>query len=89
MPCSPIKIGEVTAIICRGRGKRQPPCESCGRPSSRQCDYPFVVRDGKKTTCDRHLCNACARPVDALGPNIDFCPAHWNLYEKNGRKLAL
>ena len=88
MACRVVKIGDATGIICGGRGKRQPPCESCGRASSRQCDYP-VKRDGKQATCDRHLCNSCARPVDSLGENIDFCPAHWNLYEKNGKRLAV
>ena len=89
MACTPFKSGNVTGIICTGRQpRRKPPCDSCGRPSSHQCDYP-VKRNGKQETCDRHLCNSCARPVDALGQDIDFCPAHWSLYEKNGRKLAL
>jgi len=83
MACTPFKIGSVSGIICGGRQKRKP-CDSCGRPSSRQCDYPIT-----KGTCDRWLCEHCARPAEALGPNIDFCQAHWGLYEKNGRKLAL
>lgn len=68
--------GELTIACSRGRRKAAPPCAACGRPSTKQCDYPLR---GKKTgkTCDRHLCNACAVVVGSeSGDSVDFCKAH-------------
>jgi len=86
MSCTPFSLpGGGSGIICtRGRRKTKP-CDSCGNSSSRLCDYP-VTRNGKRETCDRELCSSCARP----GPqDTDFCPAHWRIYEANGKRLAL
>ena len=47
-----------------------PHCVECVRAAGKLCDFPV----GNDKTCDRHLCESCANNV---GPEIDYCKAHW------------
>lgn len=67
MPCSSIKVGGITAIVC-GRAKIHA-CSVCGEPSTRQCDWKI----DSYHTCDKHLCEKCTH---VPAPNKDLCPRH-------------
>lgn len=59
------------AIIC-GRGRKSsPPCVTCGKPSTRLCD--FTVTAHSTGTCDRAMCDQHSKNM-AL--NIDYCLVH-------------
>lgn len=67
MPCTPVNLVGITAIVCtRGRRLR---C-ICGAQPAFQCDAPTKRRSG---TCDRHLCARCATET---GPDKHLCPKH-------------
>jgi hypothetical protein len=71
--CDKVDMGNGDfAIICGGRHKRQPPCITCGHPSSKLCDFPVVV-NGKPRTCDKPICSRCAV---SKGPDVDWCQPH-------------
>lgn len=71
-------------IIC-GRGHRRKPCCSCGKPSSKLCDYPLRGRLSGKT-CDRPICDVCAVKIDPK-QDVDFCPTHAAMLDKGKLKL--
>ena len=70
MHCEPFRDeeGRVTGFVC-GPKPRAKPCAFCGRPSSRLCDGRWVV-DGKKTSCDKPICETHRV---ALPGNRDYC----------------
>jgi len=78
-PCRVVKMPDgSTAIVCsRGRSSGTP-CYVCGRPSSYLCDYP-VTRGGKPATCDKPMCARCRNNV---GPDRDYCNAHFRLWKE-------
>lgn len=55
-------------IVCRKR--ESPRCYSCGKPSTKLCDFPTGAGLG---TCDAQICDRCAVRV---APNTDYCPKH-------------
>ncbi len=66
--------GNVIGYARVQRMLRPRPCSSCKASTVHGvlCDAP-VTRDGKKGTCDRFCCRACAQHV---GRDRDLCPAH-------------
>lgn len=75
MPCDHVKLpGGGYAIVC-SRGRRPKRCSSCGRASSKLCDYPLRGEKAGKT-CDLPICDACATHVP---PDTDYCPPHARL----------
>jgi len=84
MPCEVKRgpTGSIDVIICR-RGQRSKPCASCGRPSTKLCDYPLTgSRIGE--TCSRPLCDACATTVGRKGgATIDYCRVHAERHAKS------
>jgi hypothetical protein len=77
MPCSRVRIGNATAIIC-GR-KRIRACVKCGAIADRECDWK--VAPGK--TCDAAICSSCAV---SPAPEKDLCPRHaeaWKIHPLN------
>ena len=79
MPCR--VSGNV--IIC-SRNERSKPCVSCGRPSSKLCDYPLRGANVGQT-CDRAICVKCTVHQE---PDFDFCPTHAAMLTPEG-KLVL
>jgi len=75
MPCQHVKIDGVSAIVCGPRTRRRK-C-ACGRPSSRLCDWK--IRGKKSGTCDKPLCDRCARQP---APEKDLCPEHAAEWDK-------
>jgi len=68
MPCTVIKSGDLTAIVCT-RGQRKPPrCRWCRKPGTLLCDGPARKGGG---TCDARICPDHATNV---GPDRDLCP---------------
>lgn len=65
-------MNEMIAIVCVRRAKSY--C-SCGRVSTKLCDFPLT---GPKTgkTCDRNICSSCAVNINR---NVDYCPTHAKL----------
>ena len=61
--------GRVTFFVC-GPKKRAKPCAFCGKTSTRLCDGKWVS-EGKKTSCDKPICEA-HRTV--LPGDRDYCP---------------
>ena len=77
MPCKTIFFeGKPVGFAC-SRGHQRQDCRICGMPSTKLCDYP--LKNGK--TCDMPL---CARHAHAVGPDMDYCPAH---FEMKGKAL--
>lgn len=77
MPCSRIRIGGVTAMICGS--KRIPACVKCGGIADRECDWKTAP--GK--TCDRPICSSCSVSPAA---DKDLCPHHaaaWANHPRN------
>lgn len=71
MTCRSVNLGNgAIAIVCN-RGERRPYC-GCGKPATRQCDYPLRGRKAGQT-CSAHLCDSCAVPS---GKDLDYCPPH-------------
>lgn len=70
MTCEIVKMKDGTPAILCSHTRRAPKCSVCGRPSSKQCDFPTRSRSG---TCDKFLCDKCAVP---FGDDTDFCPSH-------------
>lgn len=71
MTCTPVKLGNVTAIVCeRGssRGLRPILCR-CGANAVRLCDH---VENGR--TCSAPLCGSCTA---SPRPGVDLCPDHF------------
>lgn len=74
MPCYRLKSG---GFICGELGQH---CAECGAVSDALCDFP--VGDGK--TCDRPLCEYCAKQV---APDIHYCAGHhaeWQAFRDSG-----
>jgi hypothetical protein len=73
VPCTPVKIGGFTAIVCtRGQRKRR-----CSHPGCR--DWMVVLCDAKLEngkTCNKPLCRRHARHVE--GKDLDYCVSHGN-----------
>jgi hypothetical protein len=61
--------GKLVGVVCGMRRTKAKPCEFCGVPSTKQCD--FSVSDGK--TCDAYMCDRCSVSV---GENLDHCAGH-------------
>lgn len=73
MPCYRLRIsGKISGFICGDLGEH---CTECGCVSDVLCDYP--VGDGK--TCDRSLCEHCAKNV---GVDIDYCQGHFEMWRQ-------
>jgi hypothetical protein len=67
--------GPLTVFMCtRGRSK---PCATCGRPSTKLCDFPL----GNGKTCDAAICDGCATGV---GMGLDYCPKHKDMQPPQG-----
>ena len=76
MPCTPIKMGAITAIVCtRGRKAKVWRCGFCTLSGGFQCDWK--ISPGK--TCDVHLCPEHAKEV---APKKHLCPLHAEAYER-------
>lgn len=68
MPCHRITLPDGTFAIACTRGSRPARCQVCWqRPHTKLCDGE---REPGKT-CDKKLCDRCAKHV---GPNRDLCP---------------
>ena len=79
MACYPIydDKGERIGFMCGDFGSA---CVECGAVADNLCDYPV----GDNKTCDRLLCERCAKNVSV---NIDYCPGHfeeWKQFEQSG-----
>jgi hypothetical protein len=73
--CTEIKIGDVKAIVCRGRGRRKK-CHYCDGDEDFLCDFPVgKKRNGEKKDCDRSLCKNCTQK--GVSPGVDFCREHY------------
>lgn len=70
-------------IICT-RGARKY-CASCGRRSSKLCDFPLT---GPKAgqTCSKNLCDHCVVKVTVGGRVLDYCIPHYHLSSRQMRK---
>jgi hypothetical protein len=91
MRCEILTVDENTrAIVCSASHKRPHICDwNCPRISKYQCDFPVsVAANGKKTTCDRYLCDVHRNA--GVTPGVDFCPEHFDLakaaYERKLRR---
>ena len=72
MPCEHRNLGGGSfAIICT-RGNRQKPCQYCGHPSSKLCDFKLAGAKAGRT-CDVPMCEKCAMHIP---PDTDFCKSH-------------
>jgi hypothetical protein len=80
MPCTPFRSsdGRVSGWIC-SRGSMSKPCKSCGRRSTKLCDYKLSGSKSGKT-CDVPICDRCATSV---GKNLDLCPVHARMQKEN------
>lgn len=72
MVCRPIKIGNVTAIVCGPRSRRKR-C-GCGQPADLLCDWKVG-----RGTCDKPICTTHAEEV---AENKHLCPAHQVSYNE-------
>ncbi len=63
-------------VVCT-RGRRPAPCDTCGKPHVALCDYSLKTTPPR--TCDRKICAGCRKPMPG---DLDYCPAHWKLAEK-------
>jgi hypothetical protein len=71
MPCTPSKVGNLTAIACSPKQRRRNcSVRHCGERAPFLCDY---VAPGARKTCDKALCRHHAVNV---GPDRDYCPHH-------------
>lgn len=85
MACDKVPFEGGIMVICGGRRSRRR-CAICRRDwATAQCDHP-VLRNGRKGTCDLHICEQHRTPI---GPNADLCPAHSAQYELNGMRFAM
>lgn len=88
MPCEFVELGEgadkVTAIICT-RGQRRKRC-ACGKPATRECDYPKPTKRNANKTCDAALCVDCTTTV---GPDRDLCAEHERVVREAGCSAEL
>lgn len=71
MPCIPMKVGGISAIVCTGRGRQK--CCRCGAPANLVCDWK--VGNGK--TCDQPICTVHA---EEPAPNKHLCEEHQVAY---------
>jgi len=83
MPCIPITIGGVTAIVCT-RDKPKCSVPGCLNRHTQLCDYP-VLRKGEKETCDAKLCDQHAV---SGGPDLCYCPPHARMMADAKRKVG-
>lgn len=80
MPCVTYRDTKGSALIMCSRSRRKNPMCTCGKPSTRQCDYPNPRK--KSGTCDRNLCEGCAvqvatsLEVGGYTDSVDHCPTH-------------
>lgn len=83
MPCT--RIGN--AIVCTHRDNRPTPRCACGKPRTRECDYPVLKSRGKrggvlrkpvKGTCDEPMCDDCTYEPK---PGVDLCSPHAYKYK--------
>jgi hypothetical protein len=80
MSCKTYVVDVITYIACN-RGGRTERCAECNSPAGILCDWKLT---GAKAgaTCDRKLCEACARSV---APGKHLCPAHGRVLDKRQR----
>lgn len=78
MPCNVYRSpdGQIQVITCT-RGSSAKHCK-CGRKATIACDHKLTGSKLGKT-CDAPLCDRCAT---SAGPNIDLCPVHARLAQK-------
>jgi hypothetical protein len=86
MRSTPIRdaAGNVIGRACYREPRRGCQTTGCPHPGTLLCDYP-VTRGGRKTTCNRYMCDRCAKGV---GPGRDFCPPHAKLHSATLEKEA-
>lgn len=69
--------GKFLGRVCGSSPRRQCSVPECHRQATIQCDYPVqratATRKAKSATCDRWLCERCAKHV---GDDTDYCPVH-------------
>lgn len=70
MPCKFEWTPTGGKITCSRTSQRR--CVTCGRPSTKLCDYPIIRNEGE-ATCDNPCCDTCSVRV---GPNRDHCLKH-------------
>lgn len=56
MRCDHVELAPGEFMIVCGRGRRRPaaPCEVCGKPSTRLCDFPLTDRRKRGARCALH-----------------------------------
>jgi len=77
MTCQHVRVGNVRAIVCRGRrrGRRCSVCKALTFEANlRECDWK--IEGGK--TCDVLLCVTCSY---VPAPDKDLCPTHAALWD--------
>lgn len=82
MPCSTVRVGNSTAIVC-GR-TRIPACVKCRAIADRECDWKI----GPGKTCDAPICSDC---TTSPAPDKDLCPRHaeaWKNHPSNRSESA-
>lgn len=72
MPCKFVKLEGGGVAIVKFAKQRTKPCASCGRPSTKLCDYPLTGAKAGKT-CDRAMCDKHSVHV---GTDTDYCIIH-------------
>jgi hypothetical protein len=80
MHCRPLVSpdGRLFGFAC-SRGSMSKPCKSCGRRSTKLCDYKLSGSKSGKT-CDAPICDHCATSV---GKNLDLCPVHARMQKES------
>jgi len=68
VPCKPIKVGEITGIVCTRSRRRRRPCRWCDALATRLCDR---VKPGRSRPCNAPMCDQHATSV---GDDLDHCP---------------
>jgi len=75
MPCTPIKIGNSTGLLC-SRGQKRKVCYYCSRIHEFLCDFPVKKqKNGKWKTCDKPLCEIHTKK--GTSGETDFCREHY------------
>ncbi len=74
MPCTTVKLGDTTAIVC-SRGPRPKRCCACHLQGTYLCDWKLASGG---------LCNKpiCPDPATEVAKDKHVCPEHLETYEK-------